>query len=78
MRYHPGVLAEAERVAAAILRTMSHGAKIPVTNFPTFARENLVSTLTTIYQFVYQFDSKKTDFVQPVKNNSGSEKPQKA
>jgi hypothetical protein len=30
-----------------------------------------------VYQFFYQFDRKKTRFVQFVKNNSGSEKTQK-
>jgi len=31
----------------------------------------------TVYQFIYQFDRKKTNFMQLVKNNSGSEKTQK-
>jgi hypothetical protein len=31
-----------------------------------------------VYQFIYQFDRKKTDFLQLVKNKSGSEKTQKA
>jgi len=30
------------------------------------------------YQFIYQFDRKKADFLQLVKNKSGSETPQKA